>query len=86
MLVVVNPDTNKTRKVSSSKEVTYTYLNPLTSITTKNDSIELDNNTKSNLDLTFVGEKSDEGYSVTAPELIWTYDKEGIVEIERKTD
>ena len=33
-----------------------------------------------------MGEKSDEGYSVTAPELIWTYDKEGIVEIERKTD
>ena len=85
-LIDVNPDTNKTRNVSSSKEVTYTYLNPLTSITTKNDSIELDNNTKSNLDLTFVGEKSDEGYSVTAPELIWTYDKEGIVEIERKTD
>lgn len=29
-LIDVNPDTNKTRKVSSSKEVTYTYLNPLT--------------------------------------------------------
>lgn len=53
-LIDVNPDTNEKRVVSSSQKTTYTYLNPLT--------------------------------SVTAPELIWTYDKEGIVNIEHRTN
>ena len=85
-LTDINPDTNEKRVLTSSKKTTYTYLNPLTRVTVKNDTIEMNNNTESDIDLTFVGERSDEGYSVTAPELIWTYDKEGIVEIERRTN
>ena len=84
VLTDVNPDTNEKNEVTNSKKVTYTYKNPLTNITVGNKSIEVNNNTSTKLDLTFNGERSYEGYSVTEPEIIWTYDKKGIVEIERE--
>lgn len=81
----VNPETNEVNEVTNSKTVTYKYLNPLTSLSIKEKSIEVKNNTQTMLDLEFKGERTSEGYSVTEPQIVWTYDKQGIVSIERKT-
>lgn len=81
-----NPSTGETDIVSGSEEVTYTYLNPLVSVTAETDKVSLKNNTSVHLDLVFTGERSDEGYSVTEPELSWSYDTEGIVKIARITE
>ena len=61
------------------------YLNPLTSVTTDEKEITIKANEESAVNLTFTGEKSEEGYSVTEPELNWTYSTDGIAKIERKT-
>ncbi|MFQ9514963.1 MAG: DUF4430 domain-containing protein [Eubacterium sp.] len=79
-----NPETGETNIVSGESTVEYEYLNPLTSVTVDNREISLINNTEVALDMTFAGEKSSEGYSVTEPEINWTYSEEGIVRIERK--
>ncbi|MBD9054978.1 MAG: DUF4430 domain-containing protein [Eubacterium ventriosum] len=71
--------------VSGSKYVTYKYLNPLISVTTDEKEITIKANEESAVNLTFTGEKSEEGYSVTEPELNWTYSTDGIAKIERKT-
>ncbi|MBD9202967.1 MAG: DUF4430 domain-containing protein [Eubacterium ventriosum] len=71
--------------VSGSKDVTYKYLNPLISVTTDEKEITIKANEESAVNLTFTGEKSEEGYSVTEPELNWTYSTDGIAKIERKT-
>lgn len=71
--------------VSGSKDVTYKYLNPLTSVTTDEKEITIKANEEAAVNLTFTGEKSEEGYSVTEPELNWTYSTDGIAKLERKT-
>ncbi|MCI5597452.1 MAG: cell surface protein [Lachnospiraceae bacterium] len=70
--------------VSGSSAVTYEYLNPLSKISAEQNQITVKNNTETKLDLTLAGTRSEEGYSLTEPELVWTYDKEGIVKIGRK--
>lgn len=85
-LTETNPETNETHTVTDEKEVTYTYLNPLKSVTSGMNYVYLKNGGETKLDLDFEGERSKEGYSVTEPELQWTYDKEGIVQIARKTE
>ena len=54
-------------------------------ITTDEKEITIKANEESAVNLTFTGEKSEEGYSVTEPELNWTYSTDGIAKIERKT-
>ena len=83
---IKDTDPNGTENVvSGSKNVTYKYLNPLTSVTTDEKEITIKANEESAVNLTFTGEKSEEGYSVTEPELNWTYSTDGIAKIERKT-
>ena len=83
---IKDTDPNGTENVvSGSKDVTYKYLNPLTSVTTEEKEITIKANEESAVNLTFTGEKSEEGYSVTEPELNWTYSTDGIAKIERKT-
>lgn len=79
-----NPETKKTSVVSGTSEVTYKYKNPLAKITMGESNIQMKNFTEQLLDLTFEGELSKEGWSVTDPQLRWSYDKEGIVKIVRK--
>lgn len=79
-----NPQTSHTETISGTSEVTYVYNNPLTAVKASSAAIEMENFTEQPLPLEFQGEKSAEGWSVTYPELEWTYDKEGIVKISRK--
>ncbi len=85
-LTEINPNTREEHTVTNTKEVTYSYLNPLTSVVLDTDKLTLENGVEQKLNLTFKGERSSEGYSVTEPELQWTYDKTGIVQIGRKTE
>lgn len=85
-LTEINPNTREEHTVTNTKEVTYSYLNPLTSVSADTDSLMLENGAEQKLNLTFKGKRSDEGYSVTEPELQWTYDQEGIVQIGREQD
>lgn len=68
-------------KISGSQDVTYEYENPLKSVTIVNDSFEMKNNTQASIDLEFAG--TNEGFSISEPTLVWSYDKEGIVNITR---
>lgn len=70
-------------KVSGSSEVTYEYANPLREVTASDTSITLPRNIKQGLSLTFSGMNDAEGWSITEPSIVWTYDKEGIVSIYR---
>lgn len=79
-----DPKTKKTSTVTGTSEVTYKYKNPLTKITMGENNIQMKNFTEQLLDLSFEGELSKEGWSVTNPQLRWSYDKEGIVKIVRK--
>lgn len=79
-----DPKTKKTSTVTGSSEVTYKYKNPLTKITMGESNLKMENFTEQLLDLTFEGELSKDGWSVTDPQLEWSYDKEGIVKIVRK--
>lgn len=44
----------------------------------------MENFTEQLLNLTFEGELSKDGWSVTDPQLEWSYDKAGIVKVVRK--
>lgn len=79
-----NPDTGKKETVSGISEVTFAYKNPLTSVTGSKEKIQIENFTEQKLDLEFAGTISGEGYSVTEPELVWTYEGTGSVKIARK--
>lgn len=79
-----NPETKKTSVVSGTSEVTYKYKNPLTKITIDESNLQMENFTEQLLDLTFEGELSKDGWSVTDPQLEWSYDKAGIVKVVRK--
>lgn len=71
------------KDVPGTSQVTYVYQNPLQSIGVGTPEVTVKNNTDTTLDLTFVGEKSGLGYSVTEPGIVWTYDKPDIVKIEQ---
>lgn len=79
-----DPQAGKT--YTDSKKVTYTYLNPLEKVTADTAEYSVKNGTVTPLDLTFTGSRSEEGYSVTQPELVWTYSEDGIVKIDRKVN
>lgn len=79
-----NPETKKTSVVSGTSEVTYKYKNPLTKITIDESNLQMENFTEQLLNLTFEGELSKDGWSVTDPQLEWSYDKAGIVKVVRK--
>lgn len=72
------------KTVTGSTTVTYKYKNPLISVTADNTKLTVKAAENTPLDLNFKGELSDEGYSVTEPELNWTFSNDGIAKIERK--
>ncbi len=72
------------KTVTGNTTVTYKYKNPLISITADNTKLTVKAAENTPLDLKFKGELSDEGYSVTEPELNWTFSNDGIAKIERK--
>lgn len=86
VLTDTNPDTGETNTITDGvgKTVTYVYKNPLDKVEAGQKTFEVENYTECILPLQFIGSCSGEGYSVTEPELIWTYDKENIVKIDRK--
>ncbi len=68
--------------VEGTSTVTFTYTNPLTEVTAPAGKITLDQGTKQTLPLTFKGQPGNL-HEVTEPDLIWTFDKQGIVSIQR---
>ena len=79
-----NPLTGETRKVEGSRTVSFTYKNPLTGIEAKEKKITVKAYENAPLNLTFQGELSKKGWSVTEPGLNWTYSQDGIVNITRE--
>lgn len=79
-----DPLTGKTRTLTGTRDVTFQYKNPLTDIQVKSEKIKVKEFEKTPLDLTFTGAISKDGWSVTEPELIWTYEGNGEVAIERE--
>lgn len=78
-----DPTTGITETITGSSEVTYTYLNPITSVSLdkKEFTVKAQENEDFSLDVT--GEKSAEGYSVTDPSMIWSYSQKGIATITK---
>ena len=84
------PDTDAEGKaISASCDVTYVYQNPLASVTAGTDNLYLKAGSAQKLDLTFTGKNDADGWSVTEPDLTWTFktldgkDASGIVSIDR---
>lgn len=75
---------NEKKVVSSKKQVQYLYKNPLLNVTADKQKIEVANYSETLLHLNYTGEVTGDGYGITEPGLVWTYDKENIVKIERK--
>ena len=80
----VDPNTKKESEITGTSQVTYKYQNPLTRVILENSKINMKSFTEQLLDLKFDGELSDQKWSVTYPEMSWSYDKEGIVKVFKK--
>lgn len=80
----VDPNTKKESEITGTSQVTYKYQNPLTRVILENSIINMKSFTEQLLDLKFDGELSDQKWSVTYPEMSWSYDKEGIVKVFKK--
>ncbi len=70
------------RTVTGSSEVSFYYLNPLSKVEGPAEPIVLEQGHKQFLPLTFHGQPGSD-HQVTEPELTWTFDKKGIVSIQR---
>lgn len=79
-----NPVTGETKTLTGTRDVEFHYKNPLTKIQVNTKKVKVKEFEKTPLDLTFTGAISQDGWSVTEPELIWTYEGNGAVEIERE--
>ena len=66
--------TKEEHNVSGTSTIILTYLNPLTAVTVDSGELTVKEGEKLDLPMTFVGEKSAEGYHVTEPGMTWTYD------------
>lgn len=69
---------------TDTKKVTYTYLNPLKEVTDDTEKYTVKTGTVTALQLNFKGTLSEKEYSISQPELVWTYSTDGIVKIDRK--
>lgn len=68
--------------VEGTSTVTFIYTNPLTEVTAPAGKITLEQGTKQTLPLSFKGQPGNL-HEITEPDLIWTFDKKGIVSIQR---
>ena len=80
-----DPETGKTRTITGSSEVEYVYKNPLTAVSSPVTEVTVKAGESQDIDLSFVGELSDQGYNVTDPSMKWTFDKKGVAVITKKT-
>lgn len=80
-----DPETGKTRTITGTSEVEFVYKNPLTSVTSPVTEVTVRSGESQDIDLSFTGEISDQGYNVTDPSMKWTFDKKGVVVITKKT-
>lgn len=70
-----DPETGKTRTITGTSEVEFVYKNPLTSVTSPVTEVTVRSGESQDIDLSFTGEISDQGYNVTDPSMKWTFDK-----------
>lgn len=77
-------DSGSGKSFTDKKKVTYTYLNPLKEVTDDTGEYTVKAGTVTALKLNFKGTLSAEEYSISQPELVWTYSTDGIVKIDRK--
>lgn len=68
--------------VKGESKVTFAYKNPLAEVSATKSRITLDQNTKQELPLMFRGQPGNP-HTVTEPDLVWSFDKQGIVSIQR---
>ena len=73
-------DNGKT--VEGTSEVNFVYTNPLTKVQGPKEKITLDQGMTQTLPLTFYGQPGNL-HEITEPNLIWTFDKKGIISIRR---
>ena len=83
-IVDTNPLTNESRTVTGTREVEFIYKNPLTKINVTDDKMSVKTDESTPLNISFEGEISNDGWSVTEPKLNWTYSTDGIVDITRE--
>lgn len=69
---------------TDKKKVTYRYLNPLKEVEADAEEYMVKASTVTALRLDFKGTRPAEEYSISQPELVWTYSADGIVKIDRK--
>lgn len=68
--------------VEGKSEVTFVYKNPLMHVSATTENITLNQGEKQSLPLTFQGQPGNL-HNITEPNLVWTFDKKGIVSIQR---
>lgn len=73
-------DNGKT--VEGSSKVSFVYKNPLSEVSATEKNIVLEQGEKQTLPLEFHGQPGNR-HEITEPDLIWTFDKKGIVSIQR---
>lgn len=73
-------DNGKT--IEGESKVNFVYVNPLTEVSVSKNRITLDQGTKQELPLIFTGEPGNM-HEITEPDLNWSFDKQGIVSIQR---
>lgn len=80
-----DPETGKTRTITGTSEVEFVYKNPLTAVSSPVKEVTVKAGESQDIDLSFEGEISDQGYNVTDPSMKWTFDRKGVAVITKKT-
>ena len=80
-----DPATGNVNTITGSSQVTYVYKNPLTTVTSPVSEVTVRSGESQDVDLSFTGVLSDQGYNVSDPSMVWTFDKKGIATITKKT-
>ena len=73
------------KNVEGKSTVSFVYTNPLTEVTASKEKITLDQGAKQTLPLIFHGQAGNP-HEITEPNLVWTFDKKGIVSIQRPNE
>lgn len=82
-LTATSLDPNLSEPVTGSSEISIKYFNPLTKVSMEQETITVDENKNLVLPLTFTGSEGKEGYHVTEPGMVWTFEGTGEVSITR---
>ncbi len=82
-LKAVSTDPELTEEVSGTSKVKISYFNPITDVSVSESEFTVKENESIDLPITFVGERSAEGYHVTEPDMVWSFEGDGEVEISR---